>query len=158
MIRFRDVICTAAVLCIVLLSSSCAKVSRAETGGKPKNIILMISDGCGFNHVDAASLYEYGRTGVQSYEAFGVRLGMSTYPIGQSYDPDLVWRYFNYVSDAVGCTDSAASDAESFILSTPSDTLSFTDEAKSLTLESPQPTRTMRAAANHTTARRLLRY
>jgi len=74
----------------------------------PKNVIVMISDGCGFNHVAAAGLFEHGKTGAQPYEAFPVRLAMSTYAEGYEYVPAMAWRYFNYVSDAVSCTDSAA--------------------------------------------------
>jgi alkaline phosphatase len=72
-----------------------------------KNIIVMISDGCGYNHVDAASLYEYGRTGRQPYEHFRIKLAMSTCMAGQTYDPDKAWSYFNYVAKTVP-TDSAA--------------------------------------------------
>lgn len=73
----------------------------------PKNIILLISDGCGYNHVDAASLYQYGKTDVQVYEDFPVRLAMSTYAHGGKYNPNLAWKQFNYVKN--GATDSAAS-------------------------------------------------
>jgi len=74
----------------------------------PKNIIVFISDGCGFNQVDAASLYQYGETGKQVYEQFPVKYAMSTYPInGQGYDPKLAWLDFDYVNQKP--TDSAAS-------------------------------------------------
>ncbi|MDZ7376220.1 MAG: alkaline phosphatase [candidate division KSB1 bacterium] len=73
----------------------------------PKNIILMISDGCGFNHIAAASLFEHGRTGVQIYEQFPVRYAMSTYPAtGIGYDPTLAWSDFEYVRQKP--TDSGA--------------------------------------------------
>lgn len=81
-----------------------ASFSFAST---PKNIILMISDGCGFNHIAAASLYEHGRTDVQTYEQFPVRYGMSTYSArGIGYDPNLAWSDFDYVRQKP--TDSAA--------------------------------------------------
>lgn len=74
----------------------------------PKNIILFIIDGCGYNHIDAASLYQYGETGVQAYEKFPVKLGMSTYPAaGIGYDPLAAWEAFDYVR--LMPTDSAAS-------------------------------------------------
>ena len=76
----------------------------------PKNVIVMISDGCGFNHVAAAGLFEHGKTGAQPYEAFPVRLAMSTYAEGHEYVPAMAWRYFNYVSDAVSCTDTSNTD------------------------------------------------
>lgn len=72
----------------------------------PKNIILLISDGCGYNHIDAASLYQYGETYIQVYEDFPVQLAMSTYAAGGGYDPNLAWAYFDYVK--FGTTDSAA--------------------------------------------------
>jgi alkaline phosphatase len=73
---------------------------------KAKNIVVMISDGCDYNHVDAASLYQYGETRTQVYEHFPFRLGMSTYMNGQTYEPQNAWRDFNYVK--YGYTDSAA--------------------------------------------------
>lgn len=72
----------------------------------PKNIILLISDGCGYYHVDAAGLYQYGETYTQVYEDFPVQLAMSTYAAGGGYDPNLAWAYFDYVK--FGVTDSAA--------------------------------------------------
>jgi len=73
---------------------------------QPKNIIVMISDGCGYYHVDAASIYQYGATGTQVYEAWPVRLAMSTYEVGQTYEPDRAWQHFTYVTREY--TDSAA--------------------------------------------------
>lgn len=71
----------------------------------PKNIILMISDGCGYNQIDAASYYQYGATGKQVYEQFPVKVGMSHYSVG-FYDPAKAWASFDYVKN--GPTDSAA--------------------------------------------------
>ncbi|MBC8873355.1 MAG: alkaline phosphatase [Planctomycetes bacterium] len=80
-----------------------------------KNVILMISDGCGYNHVDAASLFEHGKTGVQVYESFPFRAGMSTYSYSKGtlgrltlgeYDPSKAWSDPQYVTR--GYTDSAA--------------------------------------------------
>jgi len=80
-----------------------------------KNVIVMISDGCGYNHVDAASLVEHGKTGVQVYESFPFNAAMSTYAynkgvlggltLGQ-YDPAKAWSDPQYVKR--GYTDSAA--------------------------------------------------
>ena len=72
----------------------------------PKNVIIMISDGCGYNQVDAASYYQNGRTGTQAYEHFPTRLAMSTYTYKGSYDPSAAWEDFDYVKR--GATDSAA--------------------------------------------------
>jgi len=47
----------------------------------PKNIIFFISDGMGYNHVDATSYYQYGDSGAQIYESpEWVKLAMATYP------------------------------------------------------------------------------
>lgn len=79
-----------------------------ESNSVPKNIIIMISDGCGYNHIDAASLYEFGRTDVQAFEAFPVRYAMSTFSADDDgYDPEQAWKNFDYVKTKY--TDSAAS-------------------------------------------------
>ena len=73
----------------------------------PKNIIVFISDGCGYNQRDAASLYQYGQTGKQVYEQFPVKYAMSHYPVdGHGYDPNQAWENFEYVLKKA--TDSAA--------------------------------------------------
>ena len=75
-------------------------------GPNVKNVIIMIADGCGYNHVNAASIYRYGATGAQVYEKFPIRLGMSTYQVAQGYDPQMAWKYFDYVT--LEYTDSSA--------------------------------------------------
>jgi alkaline phosphatase len=72
----------------------------------PKNVIIMIADGGGFNHYKSADYYNCGRSPCQPYEDFPVRLAMSTYPYGGSYDANLAWASFDYVDN--GYTDSAA--------------------------------------------------
>jgi alkaline phosphatase len=82
-------------------------ISCANEIGIPKNVILFISDGCGYNQIDAASLYQYGQTGLQIYEKFPVKYAMSTYSInGSGYDPESAWTDFKYVRRKA--TDSAA--------------------------------------------------
>jgi alkaline phosphatase len=79
----------------------------SESAEIPKNVIIMISDGCGYNHIDAANMYQYGKTGVQAFEKFPVRYAMSTYSEdGEGYDPDQAWKQFDYVKKKF--TDSAA--------------------------------------------------
>jgi alkaline phosphatase len=51
-------------------------------------------------------LYQYGRLQGQVYEEFPVRLAMSTYLTGGSYDPNKAWMDFGHVKS--GYTDSAA--------------------------------------------------
>jgi len=81
-----------------------AELSAADK--PPTNIIVFISDGCGYYHVDAASLYECGRTNIQTYESFPVRLAMTTFAARQTYNPNRAWKSFDYVK--TGYTDSAA--------------------------------------------------
>ncbi len=74
----------------------------------PKNIVFMISDGCGYNHIEATSIFEHGKAGSQIYEQFPIKYGMSTYPAnGSGYNPDSAWSRFDYIRKKV--TDSAAS-------------------------------------------------
>jgi alkaline phosphatase len=73
----------------------------------PKNVIIMISDGWGYNHIQAASYYRYGTASRQVYHMFPVKVAMTTYSAdGTGYDPALAWSDFNYVKD--GATDSAS--------------------------------------------------
>lgn len=86
---------------------------RVDVPKPAKNVIVLISDGAGYNHVDAANLYQFGATRMQSYERFPFQFGMSTYshgapwngPLG-SYDPAQAWSDFSYVQS--GATDSAS--------------------------------------------------
>lgn len=102
-----------------------------------KNVILMISDGAGFNAFHAGSYFEHGELGRQPYDAFPVRLGCTTYMLNfvdaagrpllaprdgsvpegavgarpQLYDPEAMWSDFNYAlgrKDYLAFTDSAA--------------------------------------------------
>jgi alkaline phosphatase len=93
----------------LLLAAPMQAFAKTNPGSifKPrlKNVILMISDGCGYNEIKAADYYQYGRTGRQVYEKFPVQYAMSTYSTG-SYDPVAAWASFDYVKTAP--TDSAA--------------------------------------------------
>jgi len=72
----------------------------------PKNIIVCISDGCGFNQLMATDYYQYGRKDAQVYATFPFTSAMSTFPYGGSYDTEQVWIDFEYLKDKY--TDSAA--------------------------------------------------
>jgi len=72
----------------------------------PKNVIILIADGAGFNHFKAADYYQCGRVPCQVFELFPVRLAMSTYPAGGGYDANVIWSSFDYVAN--NPTDSAA--------------------------------------------------
>ena len=69
-----------------------------------KNVIIMISDGWGYNQILSTDYFSAGRSGVQNYEAFPIRLAMSTYSLGQLtpaddqlgiYDPATIWSDFD---------------------------------------------------------------
>jgi alkaline phosphatase len=92
---------------VLVIALAFATAYGAEATTKPpKNIVVMISDGCGYNQVEATSLYLHGKAGALPFESFPVIVGMSTYMAGQGYDPCLAWRYFNTVK--LSATDSAA--------------------------------------------------
>lgn len=89
----------------------------------PKNVIVMIGDGMGYNQIAQAALYERGVSYKQvagkpgavkeitgtpafSYEKFPVQLDMQTIWSEGSYDATKAWADFDYVKDDP--TDSAA--------------------------------------------------
>lgn len=75
---------------------------------KPKNVIIMISDGAGYNHILASDYYQYGKTGKQVYQTFPIKLAMATYSINaEGYDSNLAWTDSLYIDGK--WTDSAAS-------------------------------------------------
>jgi len=112
---------------ILTVSATGTEVEAAST--KPaktaKNVIVMISDGCGYNHITATDYY-MGKK--QAYEKFPVRLGMSTYEYEDTasklvqyppdpwlwstknllgYDPVQMWDDFYYSAYPLA-TDSAS--------------------------------------------------
>ena len=91
---------------LALGTTALAGAADAADTAARRNVIVMISDGCGFNQVAAASLYAQGTPEQPGAEQFPVQLAMSTYCQGQSYDPNLAWKTFDYVLHEA--TDSAA--------------------------------------------------
>ncbi len=113
----------------VALGATPAVAASAETDAvpTPKNVIVLISDGGGYNQFDAARLYETGRSyqqvevtpnagtatkvpGTKSevYDDFAVQIAQSHYSAGgrAAYEPEKAWGDFSWV--ASGATDSAA--------------------------------------------------
>lgn len=92
---------------MVVPAAAAPVVSDKITGnGKDvKNVILLISDGWGYNQILAADYYNDGKAGTQRYEKFPTKVAMSTYSVG-SYDPETIWASFDAVKEKP--TDSAA--------------------------------------------------
>jgi alkaline phosphatase len=105
-LEMKILFCFCYILLLVSPFHAFCKTDDNLAEGTVKNIIVMISDGCGYNHIDAASLYQYGEKGAQIYEGFPIRLGMATHTVHGSYIPKAASRYFTYVKE--GATDSAA--------------------------------------------------
>jgi len=109
---FRRILFVPVACCFILAGTPALRAGDCDAntpapGCTAKNIILLIADGCGYNHIAAADFYEYGQTGLQVYEDFPIQFAMSTYAVGGGYDPNLAWQDFDYVMS--GATDSAAS-------------------------------------------------
>ena len=105
---------------VVIVFRTSGTVCAAENVSKPKNIILMIGDGMGFNHYVAGAYWRYGEMGQQSPDHFPVRIAMTTARLqsGQTfannmpcYDPEKFWAGPKAANEKVGLTevtDSAA--------------------------------------------------
>ncbi len=91
---------------LVLLVSLLLATPVAASAATPHNVILMIGDGCGFNHIAAGEAYRDGAAGRDILDSLAVRLAMSTYPAGGGYDPVAAWADADRVDHHV--TDSAA--------------------------------------------------
>ncbi|QEE60236.1 alkaline phosphatase [Salinibacterium sp. dk2585] len=118
---------TALGVCLVASPMLAATATAQTDAPSPKNIILLISDGGGYNQFDAANLYESGTarnqvsvdpvTGaiersegapMQVYDEWPVQVGQSHFSANgrASYTPEQAWGDFDWVKS--GATDSAA--------------------------------------------------
>lgn len=98
----------------LLMAGSCSQ--EVQENKTPKNIIMLIGDGMGFNHVDAASLYKYGETGKLVFEGKDwLKLASATYPAkldstkasyATGYNPRAAWKDTTYLKSDY--TDSGA--------------------------------------------------
>lgn len=117
----------AAGVAVVPMTALAATAAPADDAATPKNVIVLISDGAGYNQFDIASLYESGTsyrqvavdpasgsiehvpgTATQTYESWPVQLSQGHYSANGrgEYVPELAWGDFGWVYD--GATDSAA--------------------------------------------------
>lgn len=128
----RNLLRTGSVLCAAVLAGGLglglapAALAAPAAADGPKNIIVMIGDGMGYNHVDIANLYETGTsnhqvsvdpatgnvtqepsTPTQVFEKFPVQISMEHNSANSPvYDPKAAWGAFDWVKS--GATDSAA--------------------------------------------------
>lgn len=118
---------TGALAGSLALGASTPALATDDVPAGPKNIIVLIGDGMGYNHIDATSLYQHGTTykqvavdpaagtvehvpGIASqvFESFPVQVAMSTHSANgrAAYDPTKAWADFTWIAE--GATDSAA--------------------------------------------------
>ena len=103
------VILIAAMLVAMLASAALAMGKDGAGAGPAKNVIIMISDGTGYNTWMAGDYWDRGVYGKQVFEKFPVQLGVSTFPLNGSYDPLVAWASFGGVlgdSANLGITES----------------------------------------------------
>ena len=113
-LRHGRVLAISIILAILLAASVTTALAfghgkSTTSSTKAKNVIIMISDGTGYNTWLAGDYYEYGKTGKQAYERFPVQFGVSTFPLNGTYDPVAAWASFNGVtgdSSNLGITES----------------------------------------------------
>ena len=119
---------TTGVLSLAVLAGASIAPAYADNDTQsPKNVIVMIGDGMGYNHVANTNLYETGQSQyitegepgnvteqdgepVQVYEEFN-HIGLATHSLdtmaaGKEYDSEGAWGDFNWAKDTP--TDSAA--------------------------------------------------
>lgn len=108
------------LFCGIVFQAS-AQEKKSNTA---KNIIFMIGDGMGYNHIKAGGYYLHGKDGELKFQQFPVFYGMSTYsaeldkPLttsfngdtvetasGGGYSPANAWKSFSYLKSRF--TDSA---------------------------------------------------
>jgi alkaline phosphatase len=100
----RHSLSAAAALAVAIAASPAP--AENEPPAKPRNIVVMVADGSGFNHFEAASLYRTGSRNGLNVHKFPVRLACSTFPAEGAYDPAAMWKDFGYAKSKA--TDSAA--------------------------------------------------
>ncbi len=80
---------------ICLLVFGQLPVGQLQAAERAKNVILLISDGAGFNAFEAASYYEYGELGKQPYDSFPAHFGCTTsiprsLPVPKNLSPEIL--------------------------------------------------------------------
>lgn len=70
------------VFLFTFLSLVSCKIELAKEAAK--NIIIFIADGCGYSHITAAELYQFGEVEKAINQHFSVKVAMATFPNWQS--------------------------------------------------------------------------
>jgi alkaline phosphatase len=92
-----------AVSVMPVMASKNKPAASTGKGKDVKNVIIMISDGWGYNQILATDYFSSGKAGTQIYEKFPTKLAMSTYSLGTDskdddllgyYDPATIWNSF----------------------------------------------------------------
>ncbi len=96
----------AGILTIILMLVFAFAYKGCTDEGLPKNVILMISDGAGFNHFYTQSYYSEGTKLPKALSSLPVQLAVSTYPVDSEYDPEKAWADSVWIRERH--TDSAA--------------------------------------------------
>lgn len=121
--KLRHFLVVACTTGLVAGATTVAPLAASADSRAPKNVIVMIGDGMGYNHQNNASLYKYGQAYKQvsgtpgnvveeqgtasfGFQSFPTQVDMTTYWHDGSYDPEQAWSDFEYVKD--NPTDSAA--------------------------------------------------
>ena len=89
----------------LILAFSLLAAGEGYGAPKAKYIILMIADGNGPKHIEAANAYT-GTTPSYQVDPAWTQHWVSTFPSGSNYDTTQAWTNFNYVLG--GVTDSSA--------------------------------------------------
>ena len=90
-------------------AAAAAAIVASSAAAAPKNVILMVADGWGYNSIQAANFWT--GAAAQSFQNFPVHFAMSTFSAsGHGYDPARAWVGNTYNTDYLktGATDSAS--------------------------------------------------
>jgi alkaline phosphatase len=90
-------------------AAAAAAIVASSAAAAPKNVILMVADGWGYNSIQAANFWT--GAAAQSFEKFPVHFATSTFSAsGHGYDPARAWVGNTYNTDYLktGATDSAS--------------------------------------------------
>ncbi|MEE6280759.1 alkaline phosphatase [Georgenia sunbinii] len=120
----RGLVGVAVTSMVAVTAAPVIAAPEGDAPAEPANVIVLIGDGMGYNHVANTNLYETGQsdyqvkidtaTGVvervpgepvQVFESWDLR-AMTSFQHGNSYEPDRAWTDHNYVNEST--TDSAA--------------------------------------------------